>query len=61
VRYTHGGEVWDVHGRWDEGVDFIFSPAVTPTKPVVNRTVFTRCADGGNWGRKGVVVRNKWQ
>lgn len=23
--YTREGEVWDVHGRRDEGVDFIFS------------------------------------
>ena len=33
VRYTHGGEVWDVHGRRDEGVDFIFNPKVMPTIP----------------------------
>jgi hypothetical protein len=33
VRYTRAGEAWDVHGRRDEGVDFIFSPEVTPTIP----------------------------
>jgi hypothetical protein len=40
VRYTRGGEVWDVHGRRGEGVHFIFSPEVTPTIPedVVGRS-----------------------
>ena len=33
VRYTRGGEVWDAHSRRDGGVDFIFSPKVTPAIP----------------------------
>ncbi len=31
--YTRGGKVWEVHGPWDEDVDFTFGPEVISAIP----------------------------